>query len=62
MTQEKELLQNIYDALAHNTQYVSPDEISSRFDMEVDFDHGTITMWGLNGEGAVTLRATFESE
>ena len=62
MTKEQELLQNIYDVLAHNTQYVSPDEISSNFDMEVDFDNNTITLWGLSGEGTVTLKATFEEE
>lgn len=62
MTKEQELLQNIYDVLAHNTQYVSPDKISSNFDMEVDFDNNTITLWGLSGEGTVTLKATFEEE
>lgn len=62
MTKEQELLQNIYDVLAHNTQYVSPDEISSNFDMEVDFDNNTITLWGLSGEGTVTLKAAFEEE
>lgn len=62
MTKEQELLQNIYDVLAHNTQYVSPDEISSNFYMEVDFDNNTITLRGLSGEGTVTLKATFEEE
>ena len=62
MTKEQELVQNIYDVLAHNTQYVSPDAISSNFDMEVDFDNNTITLWGLSGEGTVTLKATFEEE
>lgn len=62
MTKEQELLLNIYDVLAHNTQYVYPDEISSNFDMEVDCDNNTITLWGLSGEGTVTLKATFEEE
>lgn len=62
MTKQKELLQNIYDVLAHNTQYVSPDEISSNFNMEVDFDSNTITLWGLSGEGTITLKATFTED
>lgn len=59
MNKQKEILQNIYDVLAHNTDYVSPDEIASNFEMQVDFDTNEITLWGLSGEGTITLKATF---
>lgn len=57
--EQQELLQNIYDVLANNTQYVSPDEISSNFDMKVDCETNEITLWGLSGEGTIRIKVTF---
>ena len=59
---QKNILENVYDVLANNTEYVSLDEISSNFDLEIDYDAGTITLQGLSGEGTIILTAKFIPE
>lgn len=42
---KKDLLSDIFDVLACNTDFVTPDEIEKRFDVEVDFDNLSISLF-----------------
>lgn len=58
----RQILENVFDVLACNTQYVSADEISSNFDMEIDYANGIITLKGTSGEGTLILKSEFIPE
>ena len=45
MKPHQRILEQIYDVLAHNTQYVEPDYIADKYEMMLDFENDIITLY-----------------
>lgn len=60
---EKDLLSNIFDVLAHNTMYIEPERIVTDYDVQVDFDEKTIELYDKETQSLVVkLQAIFPSK
>lgn len=52
MKPHQRILEQIYDVLAHNTQYIDPQYIADNFGTYVDFDNDAIELWDDDGDEA----------
>lgn len=42
---EKELMNNIFDILANNTNFITSKEFCKKWDFEIDYTNNIITFW-----------------
>lgn len=57
MTQEQELLQTVYDVLAHNTQYEKPTAIIDEYSVEIDYNANTIGLFNEDTDETIATLA-----
>lgn len=55
MSPGKELLSDIFDVLANNTNFAAPGKIAKNYDIEVNFDNSSITIFDTEREKVIAV-------